>query len=237
MSEKNFDIFLEINYFKLNLAAFSKLNGQLEYYKEKSYIDYFEKNNQLNFDKLQKFAEESIIELEKSINFFVKDIYLIIETPDSTSIKLSISKNNEGKNLVKKDVMYLIQDAKQHFLKSNNELNIIHIIVENYVLDNLSYNFLPLEKNCKKLSIDIQFICFPKHLVKKFEKLFSNQQIYINQFICLNYVRKFDLKTNNKNICERGKSIVEGANKQEVVFIPKLVAKTGFFEKLFHFFR
>ena len=37
MSKKNFDIYLEFNYSKLNLAAFNKLNNQLEYYKG----DYF----------------------------------------------------------------------------------------------------------------------------------------------------------------------------------------------------
>ena len=37
MSERNFDIYLEFNFSKLNLAAFDKLNGKLEYYKEKTY--------------------------------------------------------------------------------------------------------------------------------------------------------------------------------------------------------
>ena len=40
MSKKNFDIYLEFNYSKLNLAAFNKLNNQLEYYKEQSYKPY-----------------------------------------------------------------------------------------------------------------------------------------------------------------------------------------------------
>ena len=40
-----------------------------------------------------------------------------------------------------------------------------------------------------------------------------------------------------KNICEKGKEIAEGINKQEVVSIPKNIKKSGFFEKLFHFFK
>jgi len=237
MNEKNFDIYLEFNYLKLNLAAFNKLNGKLEFYKEKSYKLYFEDNNKLNFDELQKFVEESILELEKSIDYFVKDIYLMIETPQSTSIKLSVVKNNEGKKLIKEDAIYLIQDAKQLFLKSNKDSSIIHIIVENYVLDNINYNFFPIDRNCNKFSIDIKFICLPKILIKKFEKLFSKQQIYVNKFICSNYVKRFEFKNNNKNLCERGRDIIEGINKQEVVSIPKTIKKTGFFEKLFHLFR
>ncbi|SVA72234.1 uncharacterized protein METZ01_LOCUS125088 [marine metagenome] len=219
------------------MAAFNKLNNQLEYYKEQSYKSYINSDQELNFDELQKLVEKNIIEMEKSIDEFVKDIYLIIETPQTMSIQLSVIKNNEGKNITKQDALYLIQDAKQQILKSHLDIRILHIIVENYIFDDVEYKFLPLEKNCKKFSIDVKFVCFPKNLLKNFEQLFLKQQIFINQFICLNYVKTFNSKDNEKNICELAKDIVKGVNKQEVVSIPKIIKKTGFFEKLFHFFR
>ena len=237
MSEKNFDIYLEFNYSKLNIAAFDKFNGKLKYSKHHSYQSYFNYNKELNFGELNKLVEESIIEIEKSTGAFVKDIFLMIETPQSMSIKLSVMKNNEGKKIIKKDVMYLIQNAKQQLLKSNLDIEIIHIIAENYVLDNINFKFLPLDVNCKKFSIDLKFICFPKDILKNFEQLFLKQQILINQFICSHYVKTYDFENNEKNICERGREIVKGINKQEVVSIPKTIKKTGFFEKLFHFFR
>ena len=237
MSNKNFVIYLEFNYSKLNLAAFNKLNSQLEYYKEQSYKSYINSDQELNFDELQKLVDQNIIEMEKSIDEFVKDIYLIIATPQTISIQLSVIKNNEGKNITKQDALYLIQDAKQQILKSHLDIGILHIIVENYIFDDVEYKFLPLKKNCKKFSIDVKFVCFPKNLLKNFEQLFLKQQIFINQFICLNYIKMFNSKDNEKNICELAKDIVNGINKQEVVFIPKIIKKTGFFEKLFHFFR
>ena len=236
MSKKNFHIYLEFNYTELNIAAFNKINNKLEYSNQKLYKSYFN-NNELNFDILQNFVEENILEVEKAIGEFVKDIYLMIETPQSTSINLSVLKNNEGNKITKQDVMYLIQDAKQQILKSNSVIEIIHIITKNYNLDNMNHNFLPLDTNCKKFSIDIKFICFPKDLLRNFEQLFLKQQIFINKFICSNYVKTFDFKNNEKHICEKGKEIVDGINKQEVVSIPKIIEKTGFFEKLFHFFK
>ena len=236
MSKKNFHIYLEFNYTELNIAAFNKINNKLEYSNQKLYKSYFN-NNELNFDILQNFVEKNILEVEKAIGEFVKDIYLMIETPQSTSINLSVLKNNEGNKITKQDVMYLIQDAKQQILKSNSAIEIIHIITENYNLDNMNHNFLPLDINCKKFSIDIKFICFPKNLLRNFEQLFLKQQILINKFICSNYVKTFNSKNNEKHICEKGKEIVEGINKQEVVSIPKIIEKTGFFERLFHFFK
>jgi len=237
MSEKKFDIYFELNYSGLSLAAFNKISGKLEYYKEENYKSYLENYKELNFEKLDKLVEKNILAVEKSLEEFVRDIYLIVETPQSTSIRLSVFKNNEGKKIIKEDAMYLVQDAKQQLLKSNQELGIIHIIVENYVLDNVQHKFFPSEKKCNKFSIDIIFICFPKDLLKSFEKLFLNQQIYINQLLCFNYIKTFDFINKEQNICERAKDIVQGANKQEVVLIPKELEKKGFFEKLFHFFK
>ena len=237
MSEKKFDIYFEFNYSGLNLAAFSKTSGKLEYCKGQNYKSYFDNYKELNFEKLDKLLEANIFAIEKLTEEFVRDIYLIVDTPQSTSIKLSVTKNNEGNKIIKEDAMYLLQDAKQQLLKSNQDLGIIHIIVENYVLDNIQYKFFPSEKKCTKFSIDVVFICFPKDLLKSFEKLFLKQQIYITQFVCSNYIKTFDFTNKDQNICECAKDIVQGANKQEVVSIPKELKKKGFFEKLFHFFK
>ena len=168
MSEKKFEIYFEFNYLGLNLAAFGKTSGKLEYYKEQNYKSYFDNYKELNFEKLDELLEANILAIEKSTEEFVGDIYLIVETPQSTSIKLSVTKNNEGNEIIKEDAMYLVQDAKKQLLKSNQDLEIIHIIVENYVLDNIQYKFFPSEKKCTKFSIDIIFICFPKDLLKSF---------------------------------------------------------------------
>ncbi len=237
MNDKNFDIYLEFQYSKLNLAAFDKKSDKLEYNKEQLYKSYLSNKEDINFNELKKLVEENIHQMEKSIDEFVKDIYLIIETPETMTIKISVLKYNEGKRLIREDVMYLIQDAKQQILKSNSNIEVIHIIVEKYILDNFDYNFLPLEKECKKFSIDIMFVCFPKDLLINFEKFFSKQQISINKFICFNYLKKFNSNNITKNSCILGREIVNGINKQEVVSIPKIVKKKGFFEKLFHFFR
>ena len=186
MSEKNFDIFLEFNFSKLNLAVFDNLNDKIIYYKEQPYESFSSNKQEINFSSLESFLEKEILELEKKVNIFVKNVCLIIETPQSIEIDLSIQKNLEGKKIVKEDAMYIVQDAKQQIIKSNPNFEIIHIIVENYILDNVEYNFLPVGKNCKNFSVYTRFICFPKKFTKNFEKLLFKQQIFINKFILAN---------------------------------------------------
>jgi len=236
MSKKNFDIYLDLCPTKLSIAAFKKFSGHSTFFKEYNCATNLNKD-QLNFENAEKTIEKNIFEIEKKTGEFLNDIYLMVETPESISINLSLIKDNEGKKIEKKNVQYLVQDAKQQILRSYYNKKIIHIIVSNYVIDNVAYNYLPLDINCKKFSIDIQFICFPSNLVKKLEELFNNHQIFINKIICTNYAKSFTKKESCVNICESGLKLIQGVNKQEVVIVPRKLEKKGFFERLFHFFK
>ena len=236
MSKKNFDIYLHLSSTKLSIAAFEKFGGHSPFFKEYNCVTNLNKD-QLNFENADKTIEKNIFEIEKKTGEFLNDIYLMIETPESISINLSLLKDNEGKKIEKKIVQYLVQDAKQQILRSHQNKKIIHIIISNYVIDNIVYNYLPLDVNCNKFSIDIKFICFPKNLIKKLEELFNNHQIFINKIICTNYAKSFIQNKSFINICESGLKLVQGINKQEVVIVPRKLEKKGFFERLFHFFK
>tara|TARA_B100000780_G_C20894913_1_gene356138 strand:- start:213 stop:698 length:486 start_codon:yes stop_codon:yes gene_type:complete len=161
----------------------------------------------------------------------------MIDTPNTISISLSLFKNNEHKSIEKKDIQYLVQSARQQIASGHPDKNIIHIIINNYKVNDIDYEHLPQDIICKKLSIDVEFICLPKYLVKSFEDLFSNHQISIDKFICTNYAKSFEQSIECSNIREIGIKLGKGLNKQEVVIISKKLEKKGFFEKLFHFFK
>ena len=236
MSKKNFDIYLHLSSTKLSIAAFEKFGGHSPFFKEYNCVTNLNKD-QLNFENADKTIEKNIFEIEKKTGEFLNDIYLMIETPESISINFSLIKDNEGKKIEKKSVQYLVQDAKQQILRSYNSKKIIHIIISNYVIDNISYNYLPLDINCNKFSVDIKFICFPKNLIKKLEEVFNNHQIFINKIICSNYAKSFTKNDSCINVCESGLKLVQGINKKEVAIVPRKLEKKGFFERLFHFFK
>jgi len=235
MSEKKFDIYLNIAFNKLSICIFIKFTGQILFFKEYECLTSLNKNK-LDFQNLDKILQNNIFEIEKITGSFLNDIYLMLDTPETTSVSLSLTKDNEGKKILKKNVQYLVQDAKQQVLRSYLNKNIIHIIVSSYMVDGIFYQSLPEGKNCKNFSVDIRFICFPKYLVNKVEKLFNNHQILINKIICSNYAKEFVSINRELNICEIGYKLNQGLNNQEVKMIPKKIEKKGFFERLFHLF-
>ena len=105
----------------------------------------------------------------------------MIDSPEIISISLSLSKNFDGSSLKKNDVKFLIQDAKQQILRNYSDKNIIHIIIQNYKIDEANYKLLPEEIKCKSLAIDIIFICLPKTIVENLKKTFTKFDISIDK--------------------------------------------------------
>ena len=236
MGKKNFDIYINLGLSTLTTNIFSKIDNSSVFIEEtKCELDQNEKHTDLLI--VNKIVKKNIFNIEKITGEFLNDVNLLVETTDSISINLSLSKNNEGEKIVKKDIQYLIQDAKQQILRSYLKKDILHIIVENYIFDGVKYNYLPLNINCKKLSINIRFICLPKILIKELQKIFNDNDIIINRIMCSTYVKSFTNPESKLDICKIALNLSEGMNDQEVVLIPKALEKVGFFEKLFHFFK
>ena len=193
MNNKNFEFYIDLGSSKIRAVAFNKFDKNEKVIVEKNNILLLKKTN-LNFFETEKAIEDIIYELEKKTKVYMNNISLMLDTSDTLLISLSISKKNDGKLIEKKNIQYLIQDAKQQILKSYPDQNIIHIIVSNYKIDNINYDYLPDDTKCKTLSIDILFICFPKILTNNLEDLFQKNQISINQFLCTSYTKSLHYK-------------------------------------------
>tara|TARA_B110000196_G_scaffold317740_1_gene331505 strand:+ start:1449 stop:2159 length:711 start_codon:yes stop_codon:yes gene_type:complete len=235
MSEKDFNIYISIESNKLSVAIFSIFNEKNIFFKEYDCTTYLN-DDQLNFKNLDKILEKNIFEVEKVTNKYLNEVVIIVDSIDSLSLDLSRSRDIENKKIYKKDAQYLIQDTRQLILRSYPDKSILHIVVDNYMIDDINYKQLPIDINCKKFSIDMKFICISKNLIKKLEATFNLHEITISKIISSNYAKSFFKNEVNYNICEMGFKLNRGKNKQEVVIIPKKIQKKGFFERLFHLF-
>ena len=236
MNEKENDVYFSLSEKKLNICIFKNTDNSLIFFNEEN-ININSITENTDFKILEKLLEQNIKKIEKKINTFLNNIFLMIDTKRTVSICISLMKKFDNKKIQQKDIKYLIQDAKQQIVRAYPEQDIIHIIVKKYVVNDLDYTFVPRDINCNKISVEIEFICFPKNLIKKIELLFNNFQITVDKIICSNYAKSVINGRGEENICQIGRRLNNGFNKQEVVLVPKKVAKKGFFEKLFHFFK
>ena len=230
--EADFQTYLYLNNTQYIIYVTSKKTNE-KIYSEKLAIE--ENSTELKFSRLDEFLDSNILKIEKKLNSFIKDIYVILNSKEIHSIKLSIKKDNNGNLINSEALIHPLSDLKN--LCQSNLLNekIIHILIEKYLIDNKFYKSLPENINCNIFSLDTEFICLSKNLIENIEKILKKYHISLNQILSASYVEKFKDNTDN-TIFTTASRIISGHNSNEVLLIDKINKKQGFFERFFNFF-
>ena len=209
----------------------NKLNEKI--YSEKLTLE--ENSSKLKFSKLDEFLDSNILKIEKKLNNFINDVYVILDSKEFHSIKLSIKKDNNGNLINSEALIHPLNDLKNLCQSNLQNEKVIHFLIEKYVIDNKFYTTLPENINCNIFSLDTEFICLSKNLIENIEKILKKYHISLNQILSATYVEKFKDNTDN-TIFTTASRIISGHNSNEVLLIGKINKKQGFFERFFNFF-
>ena len=231
-NDLNFETFLFFSPKKIILSVNQKGNLK-QIYKNEILIDNY--LDELNFEKLDNFLNENIFKVEKILDNFIQNINIAIFSEDLFTLKLSVKKNNYNEIIDSSKLTYLLNDAKDDCKETIKDKKIIHILIDNYFIDNSSYQELPSNTKCENFSLDLSFICLPFDLIKNMEKILKNYQISVNQFLSSSYVEEYSVKE-NLDFFQSMSKIINGSNINEVKLVQKISKNKGFFEKFFDFF-
>ena len=228
----DFRTFLYLNHNQFIIYVAEILTNE-KIYSEKLEIE--ENSKELKFSKLDEFLNINIFKIEKKLNNFIKDMYVILDSNEFHSIKLSIKKNNNGNLINSETLIHPLNDLKNLCQSNLQNKKIIHFLIEKYLIDNKFFTTLPENVNCNIFSLDTEFICLSKNLIENIEKTLKKYHISLIQIISASYVEKFKDNTDN-NIFTTASRIISGHNSNEVLLTGKIDKKHGFFEKFFNFF-
>ena len=223
-------LYLNYNQFIIYVA---KIFTNEKIYSEKLTIE--ENSKELKFDKLEKFLNSNIFKIEKKLDNFIKDIYVILDSNEFHSIKLSIKKDNNGNLINSETLIHPLNDLKNLCQSNLQNKKIVHFLIEKYLIDNKFFTTLPENVNCNIFSLDTEFICLSKNLIENIEKILKKYHISLNQILSASYLEKFKVNTDN-TIFTTASRIISGHNSNEVLLIGKINKKQGFFERFFNFF-
>jgi len=224
-------IFLFLGIDKFTIVALNS-NNELVYKEE---ILTNNKSNPIDLNFLDNFLNENIFKIEKRLDEFIKSIFLIIDHQNIFSIYLSI-KNKFDNIKINSDSMHkLLLEAKSCCNKTLEDLDILHMKIDQFYIDGTYFKFLPEKKNCNNLSIDVSYICLPKRISKTIEDVLRKYQISLDRILSLDYLNSF-LDNKNENLYATAQKILDGFNENEVFITNKNSKKLGFFESFFNFF-
>ena len=231
-NNSNFQTYLFINSKNFEISVNNLSDFKILYEKKKIYQNNF---NELDYHQLDVFLKENIYEIEKRLNSFVKNIILIIDFDFYFNLSVSIKRNNDRKFIKLEDINYLLNDLRDQCQKTISEQKIIHLIIDNYKINNDNYSFLPKEINCDFFSLDVTFVCLSNEIFKRLEKVFEKYHISIAKIINYEYMKNLFNEDINEPFVMADR-LLKGYNKNEVMFTQKTIKNKGFFEKFFHFF-
>ena len=232
--DKNFefDTYLFISSNKIIISINNKKSFETIYKKEKL-LNNSSKN--LPYEKFDEFLNDNIFLIEKDLKNFIKKINLIIKSENFSPMQLSLKQNNNDNTISQQSLNYLLNEAKNQCKKSMKQKKIIHMIIDNYLIDNKNFAHLPEQMKCHSFSLDISFICLQLNVIEKFEKILKKYQISLNQILDANYIESFFNKE-DIDIFNMGNKIINGVNRNEVKIINKKITKSGLFERFFNLF-
>ncbi len=230
--ETNFETFLFVGLKKFIISVNHKDGFKTIHKNEKNFPNNL---NEFQFEKLVNFLNENIFYIEKKFNYFIKNIYIILEHKEFIPIGISIKKQNYGKIILKNDLIYSLNEIKNYCKKTFEGKKIIHMLIDNYIIDSKSYSQLPKKLTSNNFALDVKFICLPNNIVRNLEEILKKYQIAIQQLVELDYVSKLSSESKD-DIFFTTKKVIEGSNINEVKLLEKINKNKGFFERFFNLF-
>ena len=225
-----FETYLSISQTKFGIYLFDTKNKNNLYGKE----IFFEKKKFINYSHLKQFLDDNVFRVEKLIGKFIENIFIIIDDEKILNTQIGIKQKNYQLSKSKVFLQSSITNAKDLFKENYPNEKIMHIIVNNYLVDGKNYFYLQDNLECEQLNIVIQFNSVSNEIIYNLNKLLQSYQINIVKFLDGNYVKNFFNK--DIEISKMAFDILNGCNVNEVIIVQKNTKKLGFFEKFFQLF-
>ena len=230
--EIDFETYLVISYGKFEIFLLDIKNHKDIYHEEFKFRDVSEKLD-LNF--LNDFLENNIFKIEKLAGNFVNNINIVIENKSILTSNISIKKKNYNGEITSVILESMLTDVKDLFKENYNQYKLIHMIIDKYIIDGVSYSSLQDQISNDEICLEIKLISIPNLLILEIENILKKYQIQVNNFLDKGYVKDFFLDK-QLDISQMAHNLKNGMNKNEIQITSKSSKKLGFFEKFFQLF-
>ena len=230
--EIDFETYLIISYGKFEIFLLDIKNYKNIYQKEFRFRDDSEKPD---FNLLNEFLENNIFKVEKLVGNFVNNINIVIENKLILTSKISIKKKNYTGEITSAILESMLTDVKDLFKENYNQYKIIHMIIDKYIIDGVSYSSLQDQISNDEICLEIKLISISNLIILEIENILKKYQIQVNNFLEKGYIKDFFLDK-QLDISQMAHKLKNGINKKEVQITSKYTKKIGFFEKFFQLF-
>ena len=223
--------FLIIRKQKISFTAINSINEKI--LTKEIFIEDYSIDNV--YHSIENFLYKNIFEFEKNLKNFINIVHIIFESDAFFVVGSSIKHNVKSSSSKYSQIDDTLIEIRNQFKKHSPNHEIIHMIINKYIIDGNNFDDLPEYTDFENLIIQVNFICINNKIIEDFKKIFSKYQISINKILSYEYIKELNY-SNNKNIIKIANDNINGLNSSEVFIAKKVSKNQGFFEKFFNFF-
>ena len=192
-------------------------------------------SDKLDFNLLNEFLENNIFKIEKLAGNFVNNINVVIENKSILTSNIGIKKKNYTGEITNVILESMLKDIKDLFKENYNQYKLIHMIIDKYIIDGVSYSSLQDQISNDEICLEIKLISISNLIILEIENILKKYQIQVNNYLYKGYVKDFFLDK-QLDISQMAHKLKNGKNDKEVRITLKSPKKLGFFEKFFQLF-
>ena len=228
IDETDYKTFIYISKNRYQIFVYDKDSSKSLYNEEIKIIE------DINLNNFSKFLDENIYKIEKKVNYFIRNIILIIDDDEVLNVGISIKKKYYEKQTDQKYLENSLIEVKDIFRENYQDQILMHMVIVN---NETNEKLLSKNEDIKVdyLYLEVNLICISNSFTHIFDKLLENHQIKVARYMSGNYIKNYFGEAVTE-LSIMANKLNNGLNKNEVQLVSKNIENKGFFEKFFQLF-
>ena len=187
-------------------------------HKESTPIQGITNNKITDFKLVHDTLKKNIYLIEQKINFTFKEIILIINNFDYSTVNLTGYKKLNGSQLLKENITYILNSLKANINEFEKNKTILHIFNSKYCLDKKNIENLPVGLFGDFYSQELSFSLINNNDYKNLNNIFNKFNIRIKKIFLKGFLEGAYLIGEKKNLDSFFKIEINTSDSQLIFF-------------------
>jgi len=169
-------------------------------YKSINQLKGIQKNRITDFELVFNIIKKNVYAIEQELNFTFKETFLVINNFDCSFINLTGYKKLNGSQILKENIIYILNSIKSIVNENEKKKIILHIFNSKYVLDKKKIENLPIGLFGDFYSQEMSLSLINENDYKNLENIFNKCNLKIKKILLKSFVEGSYISDKNVNL-------------------------------------
>ena len=169
-------------------------------YKSINQLQGIQKNRITDFELVFNIIKKNVYAIEQELNFTFKETFLVINNFDCSFINLTGYKKLNGSQILKENIIYILNSIKSIVNENEKKKIILHIFNSKYVLDKKKIENLPIGLFGDFYSQEMSLSLINENDYKNLENIFNKCNLKIKKILLKSFVEGSYISDKNVNL-------------------------------------